>query len=250
MSTSPVASLPSATLLDRIDSNHRRTRRVVAAVAVVPAVLLAVLGAVAGVWPVGVVLGVAVAAAVVWAAWRDLEASVLDGLGARPPDPTKHARLGNIVEGLCLAAGVPMPTVLVLDDDRPNALAVGREPRRATLVVTSGLLDTFERVELEAVVAHELSHVRSHDIEPATMAVRLGRLPVVGPALRDALLDEARESLADLNGVAMTRYPPGLVAALAKLDGSAPPGPPASWHLWLASPSSDLNERAQALREL
>jgi Zn-dependent protease with chaperone function len=254
MTASEVGSVASATLLDPTLQNRRRTRRVLASIALVVAVVVAaVLGFAAG-WLIGIPLGLLAGAAAVWAAWHDLERTVLGPLGARPADPddrrTGEARLCNVVDGLCLAAGVPMPAVLVLDDPRPNALALGRDPRRASLVVTSGLLDALDRVELEAVVAHELSHVRSLDTLPATLAVRLGRLPAVGTTLRNALDDDGREVLADLNGVAMTRFPPGLVAALAKLGAAEPPGPAASRHLWLATSDTDLQGRAAALREL
>lgn len=260
-SISSQPSVPSATLLDRSAENRRRARRALVtlgvAVGLVVGLVLAVL-----VHPVvGVVAGIAAGVVAHRLAGRDADGAVLRSLGGRPADPVREARLHNLVEGLSLAAGVPPPALQVLDDDRPNALALGRGARTATVVVTSGLLEQLERVELEAVLAHELSHIRSGDTEPGTLAAHLSRLPLVGGLVRSGLIDADREAIADLNGVAVTRFPPGLAAALEKLRGAAspgalPPGPAACHHLWIVSatdpgnPSPDIDERIDALREL
>src|SRR5687767_15327371 len=92
---------------------------------------------------------------------------------ARLADPVEHARLHNIVEGLCIAAGLPKPRVYVIDDAAPNAFATGRDPRHAAIAVTTGLLAKLDRVELEGVLAHELSHIKNYDILVSTLAVTL-----------------------------------------------------------------------------
>lgn len=92
---------------------------------------------------------------------------------ARPADPVQYARLHNVVEGLCIAAGLPKPRVYVIEDVAPNAFATGRNPRNAAVAVTTGLLEKMNRVELEAVLAHELSHVKNYDILVSTIAVTL-----------------------------------------------------------------------------
>src|SRR5256886_5466849 len=92
---------------------------------------------------------------------------------ARPADPVQYARLHNLVEGLCIAAGLPKPRVYVIEDPAPNAFATGRNPRHAAVAVTTGLLDTMNRIELEGVLAHELSHVKNYDILVSTLAVTL-----------------------------------------------------------------------------
>ena len=92
---------------------------------------------------------------------------------ARPADPQEYARLHNLVEGLCIASGLPKPGVYVVDDPAPNAFATGRNPRHASIAVTTGLLEKMNRVELEGVVAHELSHIRNYDILISTLAVTL-----------------------------------------------------------------------------
>ncbi|MCU1361546.1 MAG: htpX, partial [Ilumatobacteraceae bacterium] len=92
---------------------------------------------------------------------------------ARPADPVEFARLHNIVEGLCIAAGLPKPRVYIVDDEAPNAFATGRDPKHAAIAVTTGLLEKMNRVELEGVLAHELSHIKNYDILVSTLAVTL-----------------------------------------------------------------------------
>jgi heat shock protein HtpX len=90
---------------------------------------------------------------------------------AKPADPETYARLHNLVEGLCIAAGLPKPRVYVIDDPAPNAFATGRNPKHAAVAVTTGLLEKMNRIELEGVLAHELSHVKNYDILSSTLAV-------------------------------------------------------------------------------
>ncbi len=90
---------------------------------------------------------------------------------AKPADPENYARLHNLVEGLCIAAGLPKPRIYVIDDPAPNAFATGRSPKHAAIAVTTGLLEKMNRIELEGVLAHELSHVKNYDILSSTLAV-------------------------------------------------------------------------------
>jgi heat shock protein HtpX len=92
---------------------------------------------------------------------------------AVPADPHTYARLYNLVEGLCIASGLPQPKLYVVNDPAPNAFATGRDPKHASLAVTSGLLEKMNRVELEGVLAHELSHVKNYDIMVSSIAVCL-----------------------------------------------------------------------------
>ena len=85
----------------------------------------------------------------------------------------QYKRLHNLVEGLCIAGGLPKPGVYVIDDPAPNAFATGRNPKHAAIAVTTGLLEKMNRVELEGVIAHELSHIRNYDILVSTLAVTL-----------------------------------------------------------------------------
>ena len=169
----------------------------------------------------------------------------------------------------------------MVDDPAPNAFATGRNPRHAAVAVTTGLLDRLNRVELEGVLAHELSHIKNYDILVSTLAVTLvgvvaiaadlgvrlmwfglGRnrddgersgpfafLAIAGFALLalspliarvlQATVSRRRETLADVSGVELTRYPPGLISALEKLRedytvvGSVSH---ATAHLWIEQP--------------
>jgi heat shock protein HtpX len=92
---------------------------------------------------------------------------------AKPADPQEYARYHNLVEGLCIASGLPKPRLYVVDDPAPNAFSTGRNPKHAAVAVTTGLLEKMNRVELEGVLAHELSHIRNYDVLVMTLAVTM-----------------------------------------------------------------------------
>jgi heat shock protein HtpX len=209
---------------------------------------------------------------------------------ARPADPQEYARLHNIVEGLCIAGGLPKPGVYVIDDPAPNAFATGRDPKHAAIAVTTGLLEKMNRVELEGVVAHELSHIRIYDILSSTLAVTMvgaaalladmgvrmmwwngGRVarsgdrdsrgnplaligfallilaPIVAKAMQ-AAISRNRETLADVSACQLTRYPPGLISALEKLQADTTVTHAASTataHLWIEQPMSGVGDNGR-----
>jgi heat shock protein HtpX len=92
---------------------------------------------------------------------------------AKPAPEQDYKRLHNLVEGLCIGAGIPKPRLYVIDDEAPNAFSTGRNPQHSAVAVTSGLLEKMNRVELEGVLAHELSHIRNYDILVSTLAVTM-----------------------------------------------------------------------------
>jgi heat shock protein HtpX len=100
------------------------------------------------------------------------------------------------VENLCIGAGLPMPRTWVLEDSAPNAFATGRDPRHAHVVVTRGLLDKLEPIELEGVLAHELSHIGNYDIRVMTIVtVLVGVVALLSDlALRFTVLGAGRRS--------------------------------------------------------
>ena len=196
---------------------------------------------------------------------------------ARPAPPERYARLHNLVEGLCIAGGLPKPRIYVIDDDAPNAFATGRNPKNAAIAVTSGLLAKMNRAELEGVLAHELAHIKNYDILVSTLAVTmvgmisivtdlslrfprlggsrnregggLGVLAIVGfvlllaapllAALMQYAVSRNRETLADVSGAELTRYPPGLISALEKLRDDQTvvhSHSRATAHMWIESP--------------
>ena len=121
----------------------------------------------------GLVIALVVAGGAAAVSWWKSDAIALAMSHARPADETTYARYHNLVEGLCIAGGVPKPRLYVVEDDAPNAFATGRNPRHAAIAVTTGLLDKLNRIELEGVLAHELSHVKNYDILVSTLAVTM-----------------------------------------------------------------------------
>jgi Zn-dependent protease with chaperone function len=144
---------------------------------------------------------------------------------------TEAERLVDVTEGLCTALGLPVPATLIIGGSIPNALALGHGPEDATLIVTAGTVRSLDRIELEAVLAHELSHVKALDILTAGLAASgLGALGdlLSGGRFGAWLLGPDREIRADLAGVSTTRYPPGLITALERIaagDRAASSGP-------------------------
>jgi len=233
---------------EQIAANQRKARLIVASWVVVEFVLFGVAGLLIGGIVVGLVLGVVVAASLTWSLYAMSARSALRRTNAVPADEVKYARFYNLVEGLCIGSGLPQPDLYVVDDEAPNALALGLNVKHAALVVTTGLLDKLSRVELEGVIAHELSHIRNLDILPMTLAVTM--VPV--PSWREKIVGE-RELDADAAGVLMTRYPPGLIAALQKLDDDhtemhAPSKVIA--HLWIEAPTAPHPPLADRIRAL
>lgn len=94
-------------------------------------------------------------------------------LHSAPADALKLRQLDNVVEEMAIAAGLPKPNVYLIPDPDPNAFATGRDPAHASIAVTRGLLDLLSREQLQAVVGHEMSHVRNYDIRLMTVVAAL-----------------------------------------------------------------------------
>ena len=92
---------------------------------------------------------------------------------AQEVDRKANPTLYNLVENLCIAAGLPTPKIYIIDDTAPNAFATGRDPKHAVVCVTTGILQKLEKTELEGVIAHELSHIGNYDIRVMTLVVVL-----------------------------------------------------------------------------
>lgn len=226
--------------------------------------------------PFGLLPGVAVSAALVmWMVSRaaiDPAPAVLLGLEARDATPESDARFVNIVEGLSLTGGISGPSLHVVEEDAANMLVLGIDDHDTHVIVTAGLLARLERVELEAVLARAVSQIRRGDLAASTTALEvfagagggppLLARPVVG--LVRGRLQQSRpdddDVLLDREAVALTRYPPGLVAALRKLASAStvvdrPIG--ATARLWLVDPRPDggggrpsIEDRVAALEML
>lgn len=92
---------------------------------------------------------------------------------AREIKKSDNPELYNIVDNLCIGAGLPMPRLYEVDDTAPNAFATGRDPKHAVVAVTKGLLQKLDKPELEGVIAHELSHIGNYDIRLMTIVAIL-----------------------------------------------------------------------------
>lgn len=174
--------------------------------------------------------------------------------GAREIQKADNTRLWRTVENLAITDGLPMPRVYIIEDPAPNAFATGRNPDKAAVCATSGLLDIMDDTELEGVIAHELGHVKNYDMRvnmiafalsaiislladfilrmtwfrdrdeensnPAIMAAGIVAAiiaPLVATLIQLAI-SRKREYLADATGALTTRYPQGLASALTKIE--------------------------------
>ncbi len=235
----------------------------------------------------GTLIALAIASVTAFVSYWKSDSIALRMSRAVPADPVVYKRLHNLVEGLCIAGGLPKPRVYIVHDPAPNAFATGRNPKNAAIAVTTGLLEKMNRVELEGVVAHELSHIKNYDILVMTLAVTLvgtvailtditirmmwwngGRvartgdrdnrsnpLALIGIALlilaplwaraMQAAVGRRRETLADVSAVQLTRYPPGLISALEKLQADSTVTHSASMataHMWIEQPLPGVND--------
>ncbi len=274
-------------MFEQIAANKRRSAALIAGFVVLLVAVGAAVGFVVGYGIAGTIIALVFSGAAAFASYWKADSIALAVSRARPADPEQYKRLHNLVEGLCIAGGLPKPRVFIIDDPAPNAFATGRNPQHAAIAVTTGLLEMMNRVELEGVIAHELSHIRNYDILVSTLAVTLvgavavladlairmtwwngGRvrrdgdrnggnnplafvgfaLLLVAPLLAKVMqsaISRRRESLADVSACQMTRYPPGLISALEKLQADSTVTHSASRataHLWIEQPMPGVRE--------
>jgi len=105
---------------------------------------------------------------------------VLSISNAKPADRSEHFDFYTSAENLAMAAGIPKPKLYVIDDSAPNAFATGRNPDKAVVVATTGLLQKLDRTELEGVIAHELTHIKNYDTRlMAVVAVLVGTVALL-----------------------------------------------------------------------
>jgi heat shock protein HtpX len=297
-------------LYDQLENNVRRSWFLLAGFVVVVLAAGYGFGLLFRAGPVGLIIAAIIAVILSWTSYRNGDKVVLRLSRAREVTPQEEPRLHNIVEGLAIAAGIQKPRVYVVEDPAPNAFATGRDPAHASIAVTRGLLDKMNRVELEGVIAHELSHVKNRDTLVMAITVTLvgilvlladwtlrsffwgvgGRddrdgdgaavfvviglvaaifMPIMAQIMQMAV-SRRREFYADVSGVQLTRYPPGLISALEKLKADQTvvhTAVRATEALWIESPLQHaegfmgrlnrlfdthppLDERIKVLREL
>jgi len=200
-------------------------------------------------------LAVGISLISVWGSYYASDKLVLKMTRAKVIQESDNPKLFNLVHEVCIASGLPMPKVAIVDDPAPNAFATGRDPNHALIAFTTGLLDVMDRDELQGVVAHEMSHVANRDTLVSAIAattagivalisdilmrmlwfgggrnrdhggnqmpIFLAIIPLILAPLAATLLKAAisrkREALADATAVSFTRNPAGLRAALEVL---------------------------------
>ena len=160
-------------MYEQIAANKRRTFLLLTGFVLVVMLAGVSIGVLTGLGTTGTVIALVFAAIMAFTSYWKSDSIALAVSRAVPADEQEYQRLHNLVEGLCIAAGLPKPRVYIINDSAPNAFATGRNPKNAAIAVTTGLLEKMNRVELEGVVAHELSHIKNYDILVSTIAVTL-----------------------------------------------------------------------------
>lgn len=183
---------------------------------------------------------------------------VLSTTGAIPIKKSDNPDLYRIVENLAIGNGMPIPKIYIVKDISPNAFATGRDPKHASVAVTTGILDKLNKSELEGVIAHELSHIKNFDTRLMVIAaVLVGFIAIIADLFMRGLfwgnmkndnedkrgqglfiilglifaiiaplvasliqlaISRKREFLADASAALLTRYPEGLAKALEKIS--------------------------------
>lgn len=190
-----------------------------------------------GICAVAFVVGFVAALVRIPSARRNLERRVLAETGATVVTDDSHREVRNLLEGLAIAGGIPPPRFAVITDPAPNSFGVGTKSNDAIVAVTTGLCDDLTRDELEAVLAYEVTRIRSYDVALASWTVALtggaisaldsdgglvsGVIGFVPRRLAEwlqvwALRDQGTER--DRAAVRFTRNPASLLRALEKLD--------------------------------
>jgi heat shock protein HtpX len=158
-------------LYEQIASNKRRSFLLVFFFMALIFLLAWLFEQMVGMGTEGLVAAVIIAVAMTIGSYYASDKIVLAMSKARPVTKEEFPYLYNVVEGLTIAAGLPQPRCYVIDDTAPNAFATGRNPKNSVIVVTTGLLDKLNRVELEGVIAHEMSHIKNYDVLLQTLTV-------------------------------------------------------------------------------
>lgn len=214
-------------------------------------------------------------------------AIVLQLSGAREASAIEDRVLDNVAEEMAIAAGIPKPRVMIIDDSAPNAFATGPDPTKATVVFTTGILEKLDRDELQGVMAHEIAHVRNYDIRfMTTIAMVAGLIPLLSDAFRrmawyggrrkrddgsaiflvagiilsilapifakllELSVSRKRELLADATAAQLTRYPEGLARALQKISQDPDvleAANHATQHMYIVNPFKPFEDRMNAM---
>jgi heat shock protein HtpX len=170
----------------------------------------------AGMGTSGLVLALVIASISAFASYYASDKIVLAISRARPVTKEEYPYLYNVVEGLAIAAGIPAPRCYVIEDTAPNAFATGRNPKNSVICATTGLLEKMNRVELEGVISHEMSHIKNYDVLVQTLTVvMVGVIALMSDwILRSFLWGGRRRGGRDKSGAGAILIVVGLVLAV------------------------------------
>ncbi len=228
--------------------NHFKT---VALLGLLSGLLIAVSYAIGG--TTGAFFGVVLAAITNFGSWYYSDRIALTAYGAKPVSPAQAPELAMIVQNLSDRAGLPMPALYIVPSQSANAFATGRDPNHAAVAVTQGILSLLPADELEAVIAHELSHIQNRDTLTQAVAATIaggisflaqmafwilpmGRdddgpnplagllMLIVAPVAATVIqlgISRTREFAADAGAAQLTDNPRALARALQRLDQNA-----------------------------
>jgi heat shock protein HtpX len=251
-----------ATLYDQADKNVRLTWVYISGFLIfVMGVGYVFAGAMGNSWILygAVIFSVVMSFSSYW--WSDK--IVLSMSGAKEVTHDNARELYRLVENLCITAGLPMPKIYIIEDTATNAFATGRDPEHGVICFTTGILAKLEKVELEGVIAHELSHIGNRDILLSTVvvilvgfvtlladwfrhwaffggksdsnengqfrlimmvvAIVLSILAPIAAIMMQMAISRKREFLADASAALLTRHPEGLARALEKISADQEP---------------------------
>jgi len=205
------------------------------------------------------IIGIIISISYVLISYYNSDKIALASVNAKPASKVEYRQFHNIVEGLCLASGLPKPKLYVIDDEQINAFATGRDPEHSAIAVTKGALKKLNKQELEGVIGHELSHIAHYDIRFMTLvSIMVGMIAIISEIFLRSLwfsgggnrnkkgnaiflligillaiiapiivwlvqmaISRKREYAADASSVKFTRTPTGLIRALKKIKSDS-----------------------------
>ena len=203
-------------MYEQIASNKRKSFLLVFCFIAFIFLLAWLLEQLAGMGTSGLVLALVIASISAFASYYASDKIVLAISRARPVTKEEYPYLYNVVEGLAIAAGIPAPRCYVIEDTAPNAFATGRNPKNSVICVTTGLLEKMNRVELEGVISHEMSHIKNYDVLVQTLTVvMVGVIALMSDwILRSFLWGGRRRGGRDKGGAGAILIVVGLVLAV------------------------------------
>ena len=222
-----------------------------------------------------------------WVLYYNSDKIVISATGAKDADMENFKQLHNIVEEVCIATNMPKPRLMYVNDEAPNAFATGRNQDNAVVAVTTGLLQKMNREQLQAVIAHEISHIQNKDMLVSTLAATISGMIImianialrmsifsrrgnshpiiivaalvgliaapIGAALLKAGISRRREQLADYSAAKALRNPGAMRSALEVLQEdhtSLKKVSLSTSHLWMDDPNPEGNKEANWFHRL